>query len=91
MPLINVVADMEDNGIKLDLDYLHQLSEKYNLDVDVVTFYKNNINNSIHETKDLNSAFIVINNKLVSDINSNMKDTDILRKIYEMVSSIIKK
>lgn len=30
MPLINVVADMEDNGIKLDLDYLHQLSDKYN-------------------------------------------------------------
>lgn len=30
MPLINVVADMEDNGIKVDLDYLHQLSEKYN-------------------------------------------------------------
>lgn len=30
MPLINVVADMEDNGIKVDLDYLHKLSEKYN-------------------------------------------------------------
>ena len=30
MPLINVVADMEDNGIKIDLDYLHQLSDKYN-------------------------------------------------------------
>ena len=30
MPLINVVADMEDNGIKIDLDYLHMLSEKYN-------------------------------------------------------------
>ena len=30
MPLINVVADMEDRGIKVDLDYLHQLSEKYN-------------------------------------------------------------
>ena len=30
MPLINVVADMEDNGIKVDIDYLHTLSEKYN-------------------------------------------------------------
>jgi DNA polymerase I-like protein with 3'-5' exonuclease and polymerase domains len=30
MPLINVVADMEDNGIKVDLAYLHQFSEKYN-------------------------------------------------------------
>lgn len=30
MPLIDVVATMEDNGIKIDLDYLHQLSEKYN-------------------------------------------------------------
>lgn len=30
MPLITVVADMEDNGIKVDLDYLHQLSDKYN-------------------------------------------------------------
>ena len=30
MPLINVIADMEDTGIKVDLDYLHQLSEKYN-------------------------------------------------------------
>lgn len=30
MPLIDVVADMEDNGIKLDLEYLHSLSDKYN-------------------------------------------------------------
>lgn len=30
MPLINVVADMEDTGIKIDLDYLHNLSKKYN-------------------------------------------------------------
>ena len=30
MPLINVVADMEDNGIKVDVDYLHKLSDKYN-------------------------------------------------------------
>lgn len=30
MPLINVVADMEDNGIKIDLKYLDELSEKYN-------------------------------------------------------------
>lgn len=30
IPLINVVADMEDTGIKIDIDYLKQLSEKYN-------------------------------------------------------------
>lgn len=30
IPLINVVADMEDNGILLDLEYAKQLSEKYN-------------------------------------------------------------
>lgn len=30
MPLINVVADMEDTGIKVDLNYLHSLSDKYN-------------------------------------------------------------
>lgn len=30
MPLIDVVATMEDNGIKIDLDYLHSLSDKYN-------------------------------------------------------------
>lgn len=30
MPLINVVADMEDNGIKVDTDYMQKLSEKYN-------------------------------------------------------------
>lgn len=30
MPLINVVADMEDTGIKVDLEYLQKLSDKYN-------------------------------------------------------------
>lgn len=30
MPLINIVADMEDNGIKVDVNYMNQLSEKYN-------------------------------------------------------------
>ena len=30
MPLITVVADMEDYGIKVDIDYMNELSEKYN-------------------------------------------------------------
>lgn len=30
IPLIDVVANMEDNGIKIDVDYMHSLSEKYN-------------------------------------------------------------
>lgn len=30
MPLVNVVADMEDTGVLLDLDYSADLSEKYN-------------------------------------------------------------
>ena len=30
MPLITVVADMEDSGICVDIDYLNTLSEKYN-------------------------------------------------------------
>lgn len=30
MPLINIVADMEDNGVLVDKDYLKKLSEKYN-------------------------------------------------------------
>ena len=29
MPCVNVVADMEDNGIELDLDYAKKLSEEY--------------------------------------------------------------
>ena len=30
MPLISIVADMEDTGILLDIDYANKLSEKYN-------------------------------------------------------------
>lgn len=30
MPCIKVVCDMEDNGVKFDMDYQKQLSEKYN-------------------------------------------------------------
>jgi len=30
MPLINVVADMEDNGVLIDKEYSNKLSEKYN-------------------------------------------------------------
>ena len=29
MPCVNVVADMEDNGILFDVDFAHELSEKY--------------------------------------------------------------
>lgn len=29
MPCVSVVADMEDNGVAFDLDYAHELSEKY--------------------------------------------------------------
>lgn len=31
MPCIEVVANMEDNGIMLDVDYAHKLSEEYNV------------------------------------------------------------
>lgn len=68
MPLINVVADMEDNGIKVDLDYLHTLSEKYNkiLLEKEAEFYKlcDKYNDKIEEYRRKNP-----NNKLGSLIN----------------------
>lgn len=68
MPLINVVADMEDNGIKVDLDYLHQLSEKYNnlLVEKEAEFYKlcDKYNDKIEEYRRKNPY-----NKLGSMIN----------------------
>lgn len=68
MPLINIVADMEDNGIKVDLDYLHQLSEKYNklLLEKEAEFYKlcDKYNDKIEDYRRKNP-----NNKLGSLIN----------------------
>lgn len=68
MPLINVVADMEDNGIKVDIDYLHKLSEKYNklLVEKEAEFYKlcDKYNDKIEAYRQANP-----NNKLSSMIN----------------------
>lgn len=68
MPLINVVADMEDNGIKVDLDYLHKLSDKYNklLVEKEAVFYKlcDKYNDKIEAYRQANP-----NNKLSSMIN----------------------
>ena len=68
MPLINVVADMEDNGIKVDIDYLHELSEKYNklLVEKEAVFYDlcDKYNDKIEEYRRKNP-----NNKLGSMIN----------------------
>ena len=42
MPCVNVVCDMEDNGVKFDLDYNQQLKDKYHklLDERTQEFYK---------------------------------------------------
>lgn len=37
LPLINVLAEMEINGIKVDVDFLHQLSEKYEEKLESIT------------------------------------------------------
>ena len=70
MPLINIVADMEDNGVLLDLTYAKQLSEKYNklLLEKEAEFYKlcNKYNDKIEEYRRKNP-----NNKLSSLININ--------------------
>lgn len=53
MPCIKVVCDMEDNGIKFDVDYQQKLSEKYNqlLEEKKNEFYKvcNTWGNDIYE------------------------------------------
>ena len=83
MPLINVVADMEDNGIKLDLDYLHKLSEKYNkiLIEKEAEFYKlcDKYNDKIEEYKRKNP-----NNKLGSMINI-ASSTQIAILLYDIL------
>ena len=72
-------------------DSLKYWSEKYNLSVDIATSYKNSINNNIYVTNKPNKAFVIIDRKSITEINSGMKDTDILRKVYELVSRVIKK
>lgn len=83
MPLINVVADMEDNGIKLDLDYLHKLSEKYNkiLLEKESEFYKlcDKYNDKIEEYRRKNP-----NNKLGSMINI-ASSTQIAILLYDIL------
>ena len=83
MPLINVVADMEDNGIKLDLDYLHQLSQKYNklLLEKEAEFYKlcDKYNDKIEEYRRKNP-----NNKLGSMINI-ASSTQIAILLYDIL------
>lgn len=83
MPLINVVADMEDNGIKVDVDYLHQLSEKYNklLLEKEAEFYKlcDKYNDKIEAYRKANP-----NNKLSSMINI-ASSTQIAILIYDIL------
>ncbi len=68
MPLINIVADMEDNGILVDQNYAKSLSEKYNkiLLEKEAEFYKlcDKYNDKIEEYRRKNP-----NNKLGSMIN----------------------
>ena len=68
-----------------------QLSEKYNLNIDIVTFFQNEASKKLYITNKQNNAILLINKEIASEINSNMKYTDILRKFYELVSCIIKK
>lgn len=83
MPLINVVADMEDNGIKVDLNYLHKLSEKYNklLLEKEAEFYKlcDKYNDKIEEYRRKNP-----NNKLGSMINI-ASSTQIAILLYDIL------
>ena len=83
MPLINVVADMEDNGIRLDLDYLDKLSVKYNnlLLEKEAAFYKicDKYNDKIEAYKKANP-----NNKLGSLINI-ASSTQIAILLYDIL------
>lgn len=83
MPLIKVVADMEDNGIKVDIDYLHSLSEKYNklLLEKEAEFYKlcDKYANKIDEYRMKNP-----NNKLSSMINI-ASSTQIAILLYDIL------
>lgn len=83
MPLINVVADMEDNGVLLDLDYANQLSEYYNnlLVEKEAEFYKlcDKYNDKIEEYRRKNP-----NNKLGSMINI-ASSTQIAILLYDIL------
>lgn len=83
MPLIDIVATMEDNGIKLDIDYLHQLSEKYNklLLEKEAEFYKlcDKYNDKIEAYRIANP-----NNKLGSMINI-ASSTQIAILLYDIL------
>lgn len=83
MPLIDVVATMEDNGIKVDLNYLHQLSDKYNkiLLEKEAEFYKlcDKYNDKIEAYKQANP-----NHKLSSMINI-ASSTQIAILLYDIL------
>ncbi len=83
MPLINIVADMEDNGVLVDLDYLHSLSEKYNkiLLEKEAEFYRlcDKYNDKIEEFRRKNT-----NNKLGSMINI-ASSTQIAILLYDIL------
>lgn len=83
MPLIDIVATMEDNGIKIDTDYLHQLSEKYNklLIEKEANFYKlcDKYNDKIESYKQTHP-----NNKLGSMINI-ASSTQIAILLYDIL------
>ena len=83
MPLINIVADMEDAGIKLDIDYKNSLSEKYNkmlLEAEA-EFYSicDKYNDKIEAYKKANP-----NNKLGSMINI-ASSTQIAILLYDIL------
>lgn len=83
MPLISVVANMEDTGIKVDIDYLHKLSEKYNklLLEKEAEFYRlcDKYNDKIQAYRDANP-----NNKLGSLINI-ASSTQIAILLYDIL------
>ena len=66
-------------------DSFKYLSEKYNLKIDLCSF-----NNKYIPDKPGHSL-IIVNDKIVQSINQDMKSTDILRKFYELVDTIINK
>lgn len=83
MPLINVVADMEDTGILIDQDYAKQLSEKYNnlLIQKEAEFYKlcDKYSDKIQDYRNTNP-----NNKLGSMINI-ASSTQIAILLYDIL------
>ena len=83
MPCVNVVCDMEDNGIELDLKYASELSEKYHklLQEKVDNFYS-----ICEEFKDKieNYRHINPNNKLDTPINIG-SSTQIAILLYDIL------